>query len=167
VLEYPVLLVFPIAMIYAAAMDFFTMTIPNRVSLALVAGFFAAALLGGLGWLEVVKHVSAGVAVLAVTIVLFARGWIGGGDAKLMSATVLWFGFDQLLDYAVGVALLGGLLTMVILSYRNVIPPIFIAGRDWAERLHDKNAGVPYGVALGGAALWVYPTSEVFRAFAA
>ena len=166
-LEYPVLLVFPIAMIYAAAMDFFTMTIPNRISLALVAGFFAAALLGGLGWLEILQHVAAGAAVLAVAIVMFARGWIGGGDAKLMSATVLWFGFDQLANYAVGVALLGGLLTMLILSYRNVIPPIFIAGRDWAERLHDKNAGVPYGVAIGGAALWVYPSSEVFRAFAA
>jgi len=154
-------------MIYAAAMDFFTMTIPNRASIALVAGFFAAAVLGGLGWFDVLKHMAAAVVVLAVAIVLFARGWIGGGDAKLMSAAVLWFGFDQLLDYCVGVTLVGGLLTMLILSYRNVIPPIMIAGRDWAERLHDKKAGVPYGLALGAAALWLYPSSEVFKAFAA
>ena len=26
-----------------------------------------------------------------------ARGWIGGGDAKLAAATALWLGFDQLL----------------------------------------------------------------------
>ena len=36
-LEYPLLLVFPVAMAFAAAFDLFTMTIPNKVSVALVA----------------------------------------------------------------------------------------------------------------------------------
>ena len=38
-------------------------------------------------------------AVLVVTFMFFARGWIGGGDAKLAAATALWLGFDQLLNY--------------------------------------------------------------------
>ena len=43
-------------------------------------------------------HVGAA-AVLVVSFVFFARGWIGGGDAKLAAATALWLGFDQLLNY--------------------------------------------------------------------
>jgi prepilin peptidase CpaA len=166
-LDYPLLLIFPIAMVYAAAMDFFTMTIPNRVSLALILGFFAAALLGGLGWDDILKHVGAGVLMLAITIALFSQGIMGGGDAKLLSAAALWVGFGNLVDYVFMTALFGGILGVGILMFRNVIPPVIIAGRDWAERLHDKKAGIPYGVALGAAGLWVFPTSEVFRTLSA
>ena len=165
--EYPVLLVFPIAMVYAAAMDLFTMTIPNRISLALVAGFFAAAVLAGLGWFEIVKHAGVGLAVLAVAIGLFSQGWIGGGDAKLLAAAALWFGLDHLLDYVIMSTLLGGLLTLAILTFRSTVPDVFIAGREWLERLHDKKGGVPYGIALGAAGLWLYPQSQIFQAFAA
>ena len=41
------LLLFPALMAFAAASDLFTMTISNRVSLALIAGFVALAVLGG------------------------------------------------------------------------------------------------------------------------
>ena len=40
-------------------------------------------------------------AVLVVTFAFFARGWIGGGDAKLAAATALWLGFDQLMTYLI------------------------------------------------------------------
>jgi prepilin peptidase CpaA len=167
VLDYPVLLVFPIAMAYAAVMDLFTMTIPNRVSLALVAGFVAAALLGRMEWLDILKHVAVGFAVLVVAIIMFSQGWIGGGDAKLVAAGALWFGMSQVLDYVFLVALFGGLLSIAILSFRHVVPPVMVAGRDWAARLHDKKSGVPYGIALAAAGLWLYPTSDVFRTFSA
>lgn len=166
-LDAPLLLIFPIAMIYAAAMDFFTMTIPNRISLALIVGFIAVALIGGLGAAEIMRHLAAGFVVLAVSIFMFSRGWLGGGDAKLLAAASLWFGFGQLLDYIVMAALFGGVLAIVMIGYRHAIPPIVIAGRDWAERLHDKKSGIPYGVALGAAGLWVFPSSDVFRALAA
>lgn len=165
--EYPILLIFPIAMLYAAGMDLVTMTIPNRISLALIAGFFAAALLGGLEWLEIAKHAGVGLGVLVVTILMFSRGWMGGGDAKLLAAASLWFGLDRVLDYVIMVALFGGLLTLLIITYRSFIPPVMIAGRDWAERLHDKKCGVPYGIALAAAGLWIYPNSQVFQAFGA
>ncbi|NBU27766.1 MAG: peptidase, partial [Caulobacteraceae bacterium] len=38
-----VLLVFPAAVIFAAAMDLVSMTIPNRISIVLVAAFFILA----------------------------------------------------------------------------------------------------------------------------
>ena len=161
-LEYPLLLLCPAAMIYAGAMDFFTMTIPNRVSVALVIAFLAAALLAGVDARTMLSHVGAALLVLTITIVMFSFNWIGGGDAKLLSAAALWFGFEHLLDYIVLVTILGGLLSVGILAYRQVVPPMWISGLGWAERLHDDKAGVPYGLALAGAALWLFPTTHLF-----
>ena len=83
------LLLFPALMAFAASSDLFTMTISNRVSLLLVGGFFALAFWSGMNPNDVLSHVGAAFTVLAVTFVFFARGWIGGGDAKLAAATAL------------------------------------------------------------------------------
>src|SRR5207253_2130844 len=82
-----------------ASSDLLTMTISNRVSLILVAGFFALALVGGMSAAEVLAHAGAGMIVLVMAFVCFVRGWLGGGDAKLAAATALWLGFDYLFDY--------------------------------------------------------------------
>ena len=133
-LDYPVLLAFPMIMAYAAVMDFFTMTIPNRVSLALIAGFLATAVLGGMSWREVLMHAGVGCGVLVFAIAMFSQGWVGGGDAKLLAAASLWFGLSQVLDYFLMVAIFGGILSVTMLAFRHAIPPVVIAGRDWAER---------------------------------
>jgi prepilin peptidase CpaA len=84
-------------------------------------------------------------------------GWIGGGDAKLAAATALWFGFDHLLPYLFYASLLGGALTLLLLSFRTLPLPQYLAAQQWVQRLHDKKSGVPYGIALAAAALLVYP----------
>ena len=93
------LTLFPAMMAFAASSDLFTMTIANRVSLILVAGFGLLALLTGMSAADMLSHAGAAAAVLAVVFVFFTRGWIGGGDAKLAAATVLWLGFAHLADY--------------------------------------------------------------------
>ena len=151
------LLLFPALMAFAASSDFLTMTISNRVALALTAGFLLLASAAGMEIGEIGMHAAAGVAVLAVTFCLFACGWIGGGDAKLAAATALWLGFDQLLPYLFAASLLGGALTLLIVQFRLFPLPRLLQGAAWAERLHRKDAGVPYGIALAAAALIVYP----------
>ena len=151
------LLLFPALMAFAASSDFLTMTISNKVALALTAGFLLLASAAGMEIGQIGMHAAAGVAVLAVTFCLFACGWIGGGDAKLAAATALWLGFDQLLPYLFVASLLGGALTLLVLQFRLFPLPIALQGASWAERLHRKDAGVPYGIALAAAALIVYP----------
>jgi prepilin peptidase CpaA len=151
------LLLFPAMMAFAAASDLLTMTIPNRVALALVGGFFALVLVAGVGATQTLWHLGAGCLVLAVTFGLFSRGWIGGGDAKLAAATALWLGFDHLLPYLIYASLLGGALTLALLYFRLAPLPTWLAQAQWAQRLHGKDAGVPYGIALATAALAVYP----------
>jgi len=154
------LLVFPALMAFAASSDLLTMTISNRVSLALVAGFSVLAFVAGMGLETVGYHVLAGGLVLAASFTCFAFGWIGGGDAKLAAATALWFGFGHLLDYLVLASLIGGALTLAIIRFRTLPLAAALARQPWLARLHDRNTGVPYGIALAGAALLIYPHTE-------
>jgi prepilin peptidase CpaA len=162
--EYLLLLAFPAAMAFAGAMDLLTMTIPNRISLFLVAAFAIAAPLAGLSMQDIFIHLATGISVLGVGIVLFSFGWLGGGDAKLMAAAALWFGTDNLLMYFAQVAVFGGVLAVAILLYRRIpVPGIPVPA--WAERLHQKNCGIPYGIAIAAAALKMYPDTPWFTAF--
>ena len=158
------LILFPTMMAFAASSDLLTMTISNRVSIILVGGFFALALLSGMGPAELLSHAGAGATVLVVTFGFFTRGWIGGGDAKLAAATAMWLGFDYLLNYLLYASLLGGALTFLLLQFRLVPLPGLLAGQLWVERLHRKDGDVPYGIALAVAALMVYPDTPWMKA---
>src|SRR5882724_10573450 len=151
------LLLFPSLMAFAASSDVFTMTISNRVTLILVAGFFALALYTGMNLQTVMWHAGAALAVLTVAFVFFARGWIGGGDAKLAAATALWLGFDHLMPYLLYASIFGGILTLAMIRFRLMPLPATLAEQDWVKRLHRLDGGVPYGIALAAAALLIYP----------
>jgi prepilin peptidase CpaA len=151
------LLLFPALMAFAASSDLLTMTISNRLSLALAGGFFLLALITGMSLHSFGMHLAAAGVVLVIAFVFFSRGWIGGGDAKLAAATALWFGFDHLLDYMLYASLFGGALTLAILQFRKLPLPSVLARQAWILRLHETGGGVPYGIALAAAALAVYP----------
>ena len=154
-------------MVFAAISDLFTMTISNRISIALVVIFLALAGLAGLSGQTIAIHMACGGGVLVLTFALFAFGWIGGGDAKLAAATAIWMGVDHLADYGVYASLLGGALTLLILAVRHVPLPMFALKFDWMVRLHDRATGVPYGIALAVAGLLLYPETGLWHAVSA
>lgn len=164
ILDIARLMLFPALMAFAAASDLFTMTISNRVSLALIGGFLVLALVGGMGLHDMLLHLGAGATVLVVAFGCFAMGWVGGGDAKVAAGVALWFGFTHLLDWLVCASLFGGALTILILMFRQVPLPAQLAGQDWLSKLHDRQTGVPYGIALMLGALMIYPETEWIRA---
>lgn len=159
---YGALFIFPALMAYAAASDLFTMKISNWVSIAVVAGYLAMALLLGLPFKEIGYHLACGFIVLVATFTMFSLGWIGGGDAKLAAATGVWFGFSGILVYLVVAAAYGGILTVLLLQIRRFPLPNFLMQQEWAARLHDKKTGIPYGIALAAAALMIYPNTNVW-----
>jgi prepilin peptidase CpaA len=154
------LLLFPALMAFAAASDLFTMTISNRVSLALFAGFVILAVLGGMGFYDILSHLAAGATLLVIAFGCFACGWIGGGDAKIAAVAALWFGFGHLMNYLLYASLFGGALTLVLLQFRQWPLPYLLAGQPWLARLHAKESGVPYGIALAIGALMIYPDTD-------
>jgi len=121
---------FPALMALCASSDLFTMTIPNRLCVALVVGYLGLAFAVGLPLVAIAIDLSCGLAVLALTFALFSQGWIGGGDAKLAAATALWLGWSQILDYSLVASVLGGVLTLALL-FGRLYPALDALGRSY------------------------------------
>ena len=154
-------------MALAAMLDLFTMTIPNRISLFLVAAFCVVAPVTGMNLEQFAVHIGVGAAVLVAGFLLFALGFVGGGDAKLLAAASLWIGYHDLVAYLVIVAQFGALLAIAILVYRRLLPEHWIPNQTWTARLYNKKQGIPYGIALACGALWVFPNTTWFLSVAA
>jgi prepilin peptidase CpaA len=164
ILDLTRLLLFPGLMAYAAISDVFTMTISNRISMLLIAGFAFVAFFSGMSWSVALLHLGAGGLVLIIAFACFSFGWIGGGDAKLAACAGLWFGFDHLLEYLIYASLFGGALTLLLLQARQWPLPAALSRQEWLLRLHHKESGIPYGVALALGALVVYPDTNWIKA---
>lgn len=163
VAQIAVLTVFPAAMVLAGLSDLFTMRVSNRLTLALAAAFFVVAPAVGMDLETIGVHLAVGLVMLAICVALFAPGWIGGGDAKLIAVTGLWLGLEPLGHYLLVSAFVGCALTLAILKFRGVPLPEWAGNQPWIARLHRADRGAPYCVALSIAALSAYPTGELFR----
>jgi prepilin peptidase CpaA len=158
---------FPVAMAIAASSDLFTMRISNKLVLLLTVAFFIVAIAINLPLQQFAMHVLCALIVLAVAFGLFALRLIGGGDAKLAAATTLWLGFGMTLPYLAYAGLFGGVLTILILVVRGIPLNPALARMGWLARLHNKRAGIPYGIALAIAGITVYSNSAIFERLAA
>jgi prepilin peptidase CpaA len=162
--EAAILVVFPFAMLHAAISDMLSMTILNRVSLLLIGAFAIVAPLTGMETSQILMHVAAFALVLTVCFCLFASGAMGGGDAKLLAATSLWFGMSMdLMVYLLISSLLGGLLTLCILSFRGSAVAVYAGQVEFLRRIGDSKEKIPYGIALGAGGLLAFPDSWMFE----
>ncbi|HWL85685.1 MAG TPA: A24 family peptidase [Polyangiaceae bacterium] len=139
--------------------------IPNAlVSSIAAAGFVHAAAVGGpRAALASLLGAGAGMALL---IWPFARGLLGGGDVKLLGAVGGWVGVAGVLRVLLVGAVLGGFLALFFLLRlprcqradvrRNLV--IFARSGELvvpAPADLDHARGIPYGLALIAAAMWV------------
>jgi prepilin peptidase CpaA len=164
ILDIARLLLFPALMAFAAASDLFTMRISNRVSILLAAAFLALAVASGMAPYDIFSHFGAGALVLVIAFGCFSMGWVGGGDAKVAAAAALWFGFGHLMNYLLYASLFGGVLTILLLQMRQWPLPLALTGQSWLLRLHAKESGIPYGIALAIGALMIYPETDWVKA---
>lgn len=158
-----VLVVLPLCLAFAACMDLLTMTIPNRVSIILIGAFFVTAPFVGLGVNEIALSVAAAALVFAACFCLFALNIMGGGDAKLLTASAVWFGFNESLPlFLLSVSVFGGMLTLAVLFLRRQ-EDLVIASRIPVPRLLLTAKKVPYGVAIALGGLSTYPSSPLMK----
>jgi len=155
-------LVYPFALIYAAASDMRAFRIPNWVSLLLAGAYAPIAFLAGTPTPEIAQGLVLGFTVLAAGFGLFAVRVIGGGDAKLLAATSVWVGHTAILNFLIIMGLAGALLSVALLSFRAIPIQPFYVRIEWLMRLHEARAGAPYGLAIAVAGVAVFPQTRLF-----
>ncbi len=159
-----IFLIFPLCMAVAAFSDLFTMTIPNRVSVILVCAFVLVVPFAGLAPAAIGMHFLGALLVFAVCFAFFALNIMGGGDAKLLSAAALWFGYDQsLMLFAIYVSAVGGLMTMLILAMRARADVFAAIGVSIPQSLMHARK-IPYGIAIGIGGFLAFPSSPLLLA---
>ena len=97
-------------------------------------------------------------AVFVAGALLFSRGLIGGGDVKLLTAATLWAGPAATPAFVVWTALLGGLLSLALLTplgAQIAIARPVVPGSPSAAANETQRVAVPYGVAIAAAAIIV------------
>ncbi len=159
-----ILVILPFCLALAAFSDLFTMTIPNRISAILLGAFIVVAPVAGLGMGEIGLHFAAAVVVFAVCFWLFAVNVMGGGDAKLLTASAIWFGFNaSLATFLLYVSLFGGLLTFLVLLLRSQENTIMAAGIP-VPRVLLTAKKIPYGIAIALGGFAAYPSAPLMKA---
>lgn len=159
--------ILPCLVIVAGLRDLTTMTIPNWISGLLIVGFFPAALAVGLAPMTVAVHVGVALAALLAGMAMFAAGWIGGGDAKLMAASCLWLGLSGSGVFLLGTGIAGGALCIALIVARAQMQPYLSGMPNWVSSLMQPKGDIPYGVAIAAGALLAFPASGLMTAFGA
>lgn len=134
----------------AALEDVWRLEIDDWLCGAVAAcAFLAVAMNGPAG--ELWQNLLLFALMLGLGTLLFVRGWMGGGDVKLLAACSLWFDLEQGWKMLVAVAIAGGLETLLVMLLRALPWPSSLRNRLAILR---RNDGIPYGVAIGaGVAL--------------
>jgi prepilin peptidase CpaA len=93
-------------------------------------------------------------AVFVAGTVLFAWGWFGGGDVKLLSACAGVVGSHHLLPFLLDVAIAGGLLALVEAARQRRLRTLFVSTAYAASGHRPAGAlQLPYGIAIAAGAL--------------
>jgi prepilin peptidase CpaA len=157
---------FTAVMAVAAFEDFRRLTIPNLLPLLLCAAwplYVAAAPSPGGTIAGVLSAVGVALAVFLAGAVLFARGWLGGGDVKLLAAATLWAGASQAIGLLVVTGVLGGVLALILWSPfgKFALSARSLFGFPGFAETPGSAVPVPYGVAIAGAALIVVVSPHI------
>lgn len=161
--EAAIFVILPLCLAMAAFTDILTMKIPNRVSVVLALSFFAIAPFSGMDLATFGWSVAAALAVFSGCFALFALNVMGGGDAKILSAAALWYGFNMdLVAFLTLTGLFGGGLALVILFIRANQDTLLATPIPIPMHFFKQRAGIPYGVAIGAAAFTTFPDSQIF-----
>jgi prepilin peptidase CpaA len=146
-------------LLYVAMIDIATRLIRNEICLVLallgIAGQFANPL-------QVTESLMVATILLLLLLVIYQRGWIGGGDVKLLVALAIGLPLMGVIQLLTIIALAGGVLALVHLMMRLLpYPKLAPAGSSLVRRVYAverwrnlRHAPLPYGVAIACGGIW-------------
>ena len=154
-------MLFPLGVVAAGLKDATSYIIPNRLNAAIALAFVPAAFCAGLSGPVFGACVLAGFVALVLGVGLFCFRIVGGGDAKLLAASVLWLGPAASAPFLAWTAVAGGALAVGLIAARRTPALASVCGPAWVQRLLDPKGEAPYGVAIAIGALMAFPTSPI------
>lgn len=147
---------FPALMIGAGVGDCLTMRIPNWLNAFIGLAFFGAAFYTGMPLEQIGLHLVASAIVLVAAFGLFAFGYIGGGDAKLLVVAALWLGVGQLVEFLVIMTIAGGLLAVAMQVWWWIRLESELRGYERIKSVVKSSIDLPYGIAIATGALFAF-----------
>ncbi len=157
----------------AAAHDVLARTVPNWMPMTLVAlGVIQSALAERL-----IVSLLVGATVFILSGLCWKRGWLGGGDVKLLGAAAIAVPPVAVPPFIAAVALAGGVLGLVYLACgrliraatpgrpadrpladRSIGRPVGLLSRAWRleRRRLSRGGPLPYAVAIAAGGLFIF-----------
>lgn len=144
----------------AAYGDVRSRRIPNALAAAVAALGAVRALLSG-DPVAALLSIAAAAAVFAIGFLLFWRGLIGGGDVKLIAASVLLVGHDAISQFLLAMGLFGLVVTLAVLAADRLARRPALA-RAAGDTKPAARLTVPYGVAIAASGILTLVTQPAF-----
>src|SRR5262245_5776337 len=146
-------------LLYVSMIDIATRLIRNDICLALALLGIASQFAGSMHLTE--SLISATILSLLL-LVIYQRGWIGGGDVKLLVALAIGLPLMGVIQLLTITALAGGVLALVHLMMRLLpYPKLAPVGSSLVRRVYAverwrnlRHAPLPYGVAIACGGIW-------------
>jgi len=152
----------------AAAHDVLARTVPNWMPMTLAAlGIIQSALAERL-----IVSLLVGATVIVLSGLCWKRGWLGGGDVKLLGAAAIAVPPVAVPPFVAAVALAGGVLGLVYLACGRLIPAatprrptdrpigrsVGLLSRAWRleRRRLSRGGPLPYAVAIAAGGLFIF-----------
>jgi prepilin peptidase CpaA len=143
-----------LSLLAAAIQDVAQLKISNFIVGAVLLMGLAAMLLTGLEF-SLWKNLASFASVLFIGTILFSKGFLGGGDVKLLAGAMLWVGGMTAVKLFSAILICGGILALLLLGLR-LIAPTSAAKRFGTLK---RGSGIPYGVAIAAGTIFVLATS--------
>jgi prepilin peptidase CpaA len=150
---------FPLLMVIAGAGDAIALRIPNWIVAALILLFIPAAYLTGMSWSAAGLHLLSFAVLLVAGFLLFAANIFGAGDAKLMAAAGLWYGWPASAPFLTWTIIAGGLLAIVIALWSLLQLNSEVHDGRLSRLWGSLKPNVPYGYAIAIGAILTFPQS--------
>lgn len=141
------------ACLTVACTDMLHRRIPNRLILLLLLGAPLLVVGGQMPPGVFLTSLALSSGLLLLGIQFFARGWIGGGDVKLICVLTLWFPPGEALWFVYLALVFGGVLALVVLGLRLAMRRGLVPMGATQRRLLLDSLCVPYGVSIAIAAI--------------
>ena len=146
-------------LLHVAMIDIATRLIRNEICLTLALLGISTQIASPL---QLVESLISAAILFLLLLFIYTRGWMGGGDVKLLVALAVGLPLAGISGLLTVTALVGGALALAHLLMRNLpYPKLAPAGSSIARRVyvverwrHLRHAPLPYGVAIAGGGIW-------------